>query len=136
MYETFEHTADLGLRVRAESLEALFVEAGRGLFSILVENVDEIGLDESLDIEIAGTDTDYLFFDWLSELLYQFETQHQLFGSFEVTLTDQGLTAVCRGEKVDRARHRLSHEVKAITYHGLRVEQSDGGWEAEVIVDI
>jgi SHS2 domain-containing protein len=30
----------------------------------------------------------------------------------------------------------LGHEVKAITYHGLRVERADGGWLAEVIVDI
>jgi SHS2 domain-containing protein len=136
MYETFEHTADLGLRVRAASLEDLFVEAGRGLFSILVENIEAIGLDESVEIAISGTDTDYLLFDWLSELLFQFETQQQLFGSFKVTLTDQGLTAVCRGEKIDRARHHLSHEVKAVTYHGLRVVQAAVGWEAEVIVDI
>jgi SHS2 domain-containing protein len=30
----------------------------------------------------------------------------------------------------------LEHEVKAITYHGLKVEPADGGWLAEVIVDI
>ena len=36
----------------------------------------------------------------------------------------------------DRDRHILDHEVKAITYHGLKVEQNDGGWLAEVIVDI
>jgi SHS2 domain-containing protein len=30
----------------------------------------------------------------------------------------------------------LSHEVKAITYHGLKVEQTPEGWLAELIVDI
>ena len=30
----------------------------------------------------------------------------------------------------------LDHEVKAITYHGLQVEQTADGWLAEVIVDI
>jgi SHS2 domain-containing protein len=30
----------------------------------------------------------------------------------------------------------LSHEVKAITYHGLAVERTADGWRAEVVVDI
>jgi SHS2 domain-containing protein len=38
---------------------------------------------------------------------------------------------------MDAARHKMDHEVKAITYHGLQVEQQpDGSWSAEVIVDI
>jgi SHS2 domain-containing protein len=38
---------------------------------------------------------------------------------------------------MDPARHQMDHEVKAITYHGLRVaRQDDGTWLAEVIVDI
>jgi SHS2 domain-containing protein len=30
----------------------------------------------------------------------------------------------------------LAHEVKAVTYHGLIVEQSPDVWRAEVILDI
>jgi SHS2 domain-containing protein len=37
---------------------------------------------------------------------------------------------------MDASRHRMEHEVKAITYHGLRLEQTAGGWFAEIIVDI
>ena len=40
------------------------------------------------------------------------------------------------GEPMDAARHTLLHEVKAITHHGLRVEPTEDGWLAEVIVDI
>ena len=47
-----------------------------------------------------------------------------------------GLTARAWGEPLDRTRHDLQHEVKAITYHGLRVEPAPDGWLAEVIVDI
>jgi len=41
-----------------------------------------------------------------------------------------------RGETCDPARHSLAHEVKAVTYHGLAVEQVPDGWRAEVILDI
>ena len=33
-------------------------------------------------------------------------------------------------------RHELDMEIKAITYHGLKVERDGDGWLAEVIVDI
>jgi tRNA nucleotidyltransferase (CCA-adding enzyme) len=59
-----------------------------------------------------------------------------LFGKFEVKVTEAGLSGTAWGEPLDRTRHQLEHEVKAITYHGLRVEPKADGWLAEVIVDI
>ena len=40
------------------------------------------------------------------------------------------------GEPINWDKHALTHEVKAITYHGLRVEKVGAEWEVEVIVDI
>lgn len=136
MYETFEHTADLGLRVEAPDLDGLFGEAGRGLFSILVDDFDEVRPRDEIAFEIEGSDREYLLFDWLNELLYRFETNRLLLSEFDVKVDEGGLKAKARGEPADPDRHRLSHEIKAITYHGLRVEQTDRGWMAEVIVDI
>jgi SHS2 domain-containing protein len=75
-------------------------------------------------------------FDWLKTLLYHFDTEHLLFCRFEAHVSDAGLRATAWGEPLDPARHALEHEVKAITYHGLRVEPTPDGWLAEVIVDI
>lgn len=136
MYELFEHTADLGLRVQAATLEELFAEAGRGLCAMTVENVEAVAAVEHRELRIEGTELDYLLFDWLNELLFLFETEELLLTEFEIRLTDEGLHADCRGEHSDRSRHRLTHEVKAITYHGLKLEQKPDGWHAEVIVDI
>ncbi len=136
MYETFEHTADLGLRIRSADLNTLFAEAAQALFSALVENLDAVAPLRRLDVTIAGNDREYLLFDWLKELLYRFDAEHLLFSRFEVQVTDTGLQGSAWGEPLDRERHELAHEVKAITYHGLRVEQTPDGWLAEVIVDI
>src|SRR5439155_27271558 len=89
-----------------------------------------------VEVRLKGTDREYLLFDWLKELLYRFDAEHLLFGRFEVHVTPDGLTGKAWGEPLDRARHELGHEVKAITYHGLKVEQTPDGWLAEVIVDI
>ena len=137
MFELFDHTADLGLRVRAESLEALFREAGRGLLSMIVANPQAVQPVQSKSIDVEGDDPSYLMFDWLNELLYAFESEKLLLAEFEIAFNGKQLTATCRGEPMDHERHQMDHEVKAITYHGLSVTKDESGtWIAEVIVDI
>jgi SHS2 domain-containing protein len=136
MYETFEHTADLGLRIRAADLDTLFAEAAQCLFSAIVEDLGTVLATHRIDVRLEGHERDYLLFDWLRTLLYRFDTEHLLLSRFEVHVGPNGLVASAWGESVDRRRHELDHEVKAITYHGLKVEQMPGGWLAEVIVDI
>ena len=135
MFEVFDHTADLGLRVRAADLESLLVEAAQALFSTIVP-LEEVRPLEQIEVRVEGREPDYLLFDWLNELLYMFDTKHLLLSQFDVHLDAAGLTAQCRGEPLDTTRHHLDHEVKAITYHRLRVEKNESGWLAEVIVDI
>jgi SHS2 domain-containing protein len=133
VFETFAHTADLGLRARAGDLAGLFREAARGLFSIIVEDLESVRPLEQVTIALEGEDVTYLLFDWLAELLRLFDTRQLLLSHFEVRVTESGLEATACGETIDPPRHGLDHEVKAITYHGLRVEETDG---AELIVDI
>jgi SHS2 domain-containing protein len=136
MHEVFEHTADLGLRIRAADIDTLFAEAGEALFAAIVEDLSTVAAKGKFDVRVTGDDRVYLLFDWLNELLYRFDSEHWLFSRFEVHVTAEGLEGSAWGEPLDRDRHALAHEVKAITYHGLRVEQEPGGWIAEVIVDI
>ena len=140
MFEIFEHTADLGIRVRASSLDELFVDAARGLMAQLA-NLDAVRPVSERTYTLHGESLDYLLFDWLTELIYAFEESRMLLSQFAVHVERVGLrytlAATCRGEVADEARHQLDHEVKAITYHGLLIEQvADGSWLAEVIVDI
>lgn len=136
MYETFEHTADLGFRATAPDLDGLFAEMARCLFASVVENPEAVRPEVEQTVEVAGTDPEYLLFDWLRELLYRFDAGHWLLVHFDVRISATGLRATVRGEQFDPARHVLSHEVKAITYHDLKVGKTADGWLAEVIVDI
>lgn len=136
MHEQFEHTADLGLRVRSPDLNTLFAEAAECLYSAFVEDLSTVHPVEERTVEIAGNDLVYLLFDWLKELLYRFDGEGMLYGKFEVHVRENGLSARVWGEPFDPTRHPMSREVKAITYHDLIVEKSADGWLAEVIVDI
>lgn len=136
MHELFEHTADLGLRARAPDLNTLFAEAAACLFSAVLDNVGEIRPNQTVEIAVPGTDRELLLYDWLRDLLREADERGMVFGRFAVTVTDTGLTGTAWGEPLDRDRHQLSREVKAITYHELKVEETADGWLAEVIIDI
>src|SRR4051794_24591297 len=98
MYEVFEHTADLGLRIRAATADELFAEAGRALLSIVVDNPDAVRPIQTRDIQIAGAAIDYLLFDWLTELLYAFDAERLLCCDFSTHVSEAGLQANLRGE--------------------------------------
>ena len=79
-----------------------------------------------------------LLLRWLDELIFRSETRHRLYARFDVRVAGDGtsLAAEIVGEPIDRGRHALDHEVKAVTRHGLVVRREGEGWLAEMILDI
>jgi SHS2 domain-containing protein len=135
-YEFIEHTADLGLKAYGASIEELFVNAAEGLFDALVspKSVEE---REERVIEAEAEALDELMVSWLAELLYIHDTEKLVFKRFEVKrLKDNQVEAIARGEVLDHARHEIKTGIKAVTYHQLYVEESEGSWETQVIFDI
>ena len=136
--ETFEHTADLGLRVFAADLPDLFRTAGEGLFDVIVANRGDVQVVATESVSLSAESTEELLFKWLNELIFLSETKHRLYTRFDVALDATGcrLDGTIGGEPIDRGRHVLDHEVKAATRHGLSLRPEQGGWVAEVILDI
>jgi SHS2 domain-containing protein len=136
--ETFEHTADLGLRIVGDDLADLFETAAAGLFDVIVANRELVRVAETEAVSLAAESPDDLLVLWLNELIFRCETRHRLYARFELKIDDAGhrLEATIGGEPIDRTRHVLDHEVKAATRHGLCVRREPEGWLAEVILDI
>lgn len=136
--EVFEHTADIGVRVTAPSLDLLFAEAGRAVASLAIENLDAIELRVAVTIDLNAENLEGLLIDWVRELIYRLETEHVLLREFSIELSeaDRHLHAECRGERADWTRHHPDHELKAITYHQFRLARTAAGWEATMIFDI
>ena len=135
MYETFDHTADVGLRIRAADLDTLFADAARAMFSVMAGDLAAVRPRKKFDRARSGRSR-RLLRDWLGELLYTFHVRKLVFSDFTVAVSERGLQGTARGEPMDAARHQLDVEIKAVTWHGLKVERTGDGWLAEVIVDI
>jgi SHS2 domain-containing protein len=136
MYRVLPHTADAKIEGRAADVDTLFAEMARGLYSMVVVDPARLRSRNRKRVEIPASRLDDLLLDWLSELLFLFETERWLGCDFEIRVDHHGLRGSVGGESYDPKRHRLDHEVKAITYHGLEVTPDDSGWRADVIVDI
>ena len=54
-------------------------------------------------------------------MIFRGETRHVLYADFDVRVAPDGLSLVAdvAGEPIDRDRHILDHEVKAVTHHAM-----------------
>lgn len=136
--ETFEHTADVGLRVTGVDLDDLFRTAAAGVVDYIVVDRGTVRADHRELFELAADDPAELLVVWLNELIFRGEIRHRLYADFDVRVAPDGRTlrAEIAGEPIDHARHELDHEVKAVTRHGLSLGRTQGGWIAELILDI
>lgn len=135
-FEYLEHTADIGIIAYGQDIRQVFANAGRGLFSIIV-NLDDIEPVELVHIEATAPDREALLVSWLNELIYLVDARDLLFKDFNIdNLTDTEIKAVGYGEKIDTSKHHLKIQVKAATYYQLKIEEKEGGFRAQVIFDI
>ena len=136
--ETFDHTADVGLRIAAGDLDDLFRTAAEGVFDYIVTNRDAVRVEATEAVELHADAPADLLVAWLNELIFRCETTHRLYTRFDVHVAADGpsLSATIGGEPIDRDRHILDHEVKAVTQHGLSLHRDDAGWIADLILDI
>ena len=135
-FELFDHTADVGIRVWADTLPGLLAPAGEGLYAIIGELVVE-GEARARAFDLTGGDTPTLLRDYLAELLLLFEQEHLVVTSVNVSAFEENhLTAAAGLGMVDPQRSVYDHEVKAITYHELDIRAIPGGFSATIIVDI
>ena len=135
-YRVLDHTADFMVEVTASSRKELFAEAARALMSVLTD-LEAIRAAESVSVSLEADDTEQLLVTWLTELLFLYESKRWLFCRFAFqTLTERALEATAWGEKLDPARHEIDREIKAVTYHRLKVERRDGEWRTRVVLDL
>ncbi|HUY19041.1 MAG TPA: archease [Candidatus Binataceae bacterium] len=135
LFREFDHTGDLGIELEAPSRPELFAHALTALSRLMVEP-DGIRPLEARRLELAAASDPDLMHDLLSAALTLFLADGFIWQDASVAEQDGGLAATLRGEPFDRRRHSLIQELKAVTYHRLSVEQSNGRWRARIVIDV
>ena len=135
-YELIEHTADVGIRVRGADLKELFKNSASAMFDIMAETrKPEVRKLKKIKIEQRADNLEELFVNWLNELLSLSATKEKIFSDFTFKKLDEhNLEAMAIGE--DIKNYKVNTEIKAATYHELKLEQAKTGWQAQVIFDV
>ncbi len=134
-YRLLDHTADLGFECEAETLEDLFATAAVALADIIAR-VEPLAATDTLTVEARGADHAARLRAFLDEVLFHFETKGFLPKEATVAFEGEKAKGTLRGQRVDLATHPIERVVKAVTYHGLEVEEQEGGFRARVILDL
>ena len=135
-YSIFSHTADLGMSVRGRSCEDLFRNAGLALLELIVSNKAP-KTEETLEISLHGNDTPDLMVKWLSEILYLFEGERLVVTEILINSIDGNkIRSTLSVMEFDEKNHEILREIKAVTYHQIKVEEKNGLWTTRVIFDL
>jgi SHS2 domain-containing protein len=133
-FEEISHTADVKIRARAPTLEALFSEAFNALMQVLY-GPDRNG-GKKREITLDAEDFESLLRDFLSEVLFVAEVDGLVFAGADIHIEGGHLAAILDGEPFDRRRHALGTEVKGISYSGLAITNDANGYMLDIVFDV
>ena len=137
-YEFFAHTADVGAVVRGATLSRLFENAARATFDLIADR-RTVRPRRRARVEVEGSSLEDLLVRWLAELLYRRERLGWLFSAFRVERVDRTrlrARGVALGEPFDPSRHLVRREVKAVTYHQIRLVRGRSAWRVRIVFDV
>ncbi len=132
-FRTLEHPADVMVQAFGKTREELFINAMMGMNKILKSKVKSKKSKVTRKIIVNSYDLDALLVDFLSEVLYLSQVNREIYTDVKFEkFSDKELTGKLIGRKVDR----FGEDIKAVTYHGLKIEQDNGLYQASILFDI
>jgi len=130
-FEEISHTADWSIRVWADDLAGLLVESARGMNWLAVAELPHPPRVKQ-SFEAEGPDGESMLVAFLSELVYYAEQQNLGFDDFDIQLNDGRLKADMGGAPLKS----LSKAIKAVTWHNLKIKETERGLEVEIVFDV
>ncbi len=133
--------ADMGIIAKGNTLEEVFKECAKGLMNLMVD-ISKVDKKIIKTIQLKNNDLYSLLYDFLTELLIIVDSENIVFSDFDIKITKKEneyyLIAKCYGEPLNKNKHEIKEEVKAITYHKMEIkkENKEDGYIIKVIVDL
>lgn len=129
--------ADIAFEAESVTVDGLFQSCALAIMDIMVDPAT-LGRGTERTFRLESPDLDRLLYDFLSELIVVKDVDSLLFRDFDVSVDPAvpSLSATARGEPIDRKRHRLRNDVKAVTMHRFGIKHEGGKWRTDVVLDI
>ena len=135
-YEILDHTADVCLRIYGKSFGELFENAARAMMELITDR-EKINPSQEIEIEVRGETKEELLVHCLQEILFLHEVKKIVFKDFRLNLiSETHAKGKAIGEKIDINKHELSFDIKAVTYHNLKMEPINDKLKVDIVFDV
>lgn len=143
-FEQLPHTADIKVRVYGDSLKTLFRNAVIGMFQSIGPKIDGCRIEHDRvvcdalpaqhDVSVTGTDAEMVLVEFLSEVLYLSDVHNEAYLDAHIhEVDDTHVKATIHGIGVTGFE---VVEIKAVTYHDLKIKDVDGQLQVDIVFDI
>jgi len=135
-----EHTTDAYIEAWGPTLERAFAQAAEAFYETML-NVQKIDPILQEHIQVDGHDKKELLYNWIEQLLLEFDIKAMVYASYHIIIAPDDLTSFklrgkVRGEKYDRGKHGAKTEVKGVTYHLMTIEEDAKEAKIKFILDL
>jgi len=129
--------ADIAFETESDTVNGLFESSALALSDVMVDP-RTMRSGTTRKFRVSSDDLDTLLYDFLTEIIVVKDVESLLFrkAKVEVAANRKSLEATMKGEPIDRERHLLRNDVKAVTMHMFGVRQEGKLWKATVVLDI
>jgi len=139
-YKFIEHTADVAVEVEGKTIEDVFVSAFYAWKEIVLETTD-IENEQSKKFIFNSKTLEELLIEFLSELNYQLYTKRWVVNSINKILIEKSgelfhLDFEVFGESLKNNNHIVKEEIKAVTFHQMKIEEKNGNLSTIIVFDI
>ena len=135
-FRIVDTTADVGIEAWSEDLKGLFENAARGLFA-LIADVDKVDPVEEINYRSEGIDLEDTLISMLNDLIYLSDAKGILFKDIEIkNLSDKCVEFVAKGERYNPEKHGSMTEIKAATYHNIKIAKDGNLYRVRVVFDV
>ena len=122
-YKILDHTADVMIECGGKNIEECFSNMAYAMFDQIVDAA-KIENRTFRDLEAEGEDDESLLYAFLSELLFIHDCDGLVFCGFDIEIDGNKVKCRAFGEPLDLKKHSPKTEIKAVTYHMLKVDRA------------
>jgi len=134
-YEIIQHTADIGIKVKGRTLPKTIGKSILAMSDLMLGNM-KIGSSEEKGFTIEENDLEIALVSILEEVLYIFEYHKFGVSLCSVNIKNNEYRVHLNGAHYNPNKITDGMEIKAVTYHQLKVKRTPDNWIVSVIFDI
>ncbi len=132
--------SDVGVSLEADSLTELFIAGAEGMFGIIMGTPPARPAEATQTIDLRAETVEQLLIDWLSELIYGFDTGGLIPVQYDINVSQTEKDAMISGTvgccRFDSNADSAEHEIKAVTYYKLQIQRDGDIYRCDVVFDL